>query len=120
MAGDGTTSVVVICGALLSKCVDLLGRGVHPTIISDAFGLASRKAVEVRLLCLHGAGEVCLVGRRSGWKACELAALSCTCSSHSNVECTAKLRSQEQLRKSVQAQPCRALTWHELRRSWSR
>ena len=47
VAGDGTTSVVVICGALLSKCVDLLARGVHPTVISDAFGLAARKAVEV-------------------------------------------------------------------------
>ena len=51
MAGDGTTSVVVICGALLSKCIDLLARGVHPTIISDAFGLAARKAVEVLPLC---------------------------------------------------------------------
>ena len=50
VAGDGTTSVVVICGALLSKCIDLLARGVHPTIISDAFGLAARKAVEVAAL----------------------------------------------------------------------
>eukprot|EP00891_Asterochloris_glomerata_P008829 jgi/Astpho2/8829/fgenesh1_pm.00129_%23_7_t len=47
VAGDGTTSVTVICGALLKKCLDLLERGVHPTIISDAFLKAAQKANEV-------------------------------------------------------------------------
>ena len=47
VAGDGTTSVTVICGALLKKCLDLLERGVHPTVISDAFNKAADRAVEV-------------------------------------------------------------------------
>jgi T-complex protein 1 subunit delta len=48
VAGDGTTSVVVICGALLKKCQDLLEKGVHPTVISDSFSKAAHKACEVR------------------------------------------------------------------------
>ncbi|KAG2423719.1 hypothetical protein HXX76_015109 [Chlamydomonas incerta] len=47
VAGDGTTSVVVICGALLKKCQELLEKGVHPTIISDAFFKAANKACEI-------------------------------------------------------------------------
>jgi hypothetical protein len=37
-AGDGTTSVVVLCGALLTACEKLLRMGLHPTQISEAFG----------------------------------------------------------------------------------
>lgn len=55
VAGDGTTSVTVICGALLKKCLDLLERGVHPTVISDAFNQAADKAVEVWCLTVWGA-----------------------------------------------------------------
>ena len=47
VAGDGTTSVTVICGALLKKCLDLLERGIHPTVISDAFAAATEKAVQI-------------------------------------------------------------------------
>eukprot|EP01024_Parvocaulis_polyphysoides_P020197 TRINITY_DN19360_c0_g1_i1.p2 TRINITY_DN19360_c0_g1~~TRINITY_DN19360_c0_g1_i1.p2 ORF type:complete len:158 (-),score=28.37 TRINITY_DN19360_c0_g1_i1:21-464(-) len=47
VAGDGTTTVVVICGALLKKSLGLLNMGVHPTIISDSFQLACDKACEV-------------------------------------------------------------------------
>mmetsp|Transcript_12516 Transcript_12516/g.26982 ORF Transcript_12516/g.26982 Transcript_12516/m.26982 type:complete len:528 (+) Transcript_12516:109-1692(+) len=47
VAGDGTTSVVVICGALLKKCQELLEKGVHPTVISDSFNKAAQKACEV-------------------------------------------------------------------------
>lgn len=36
-AGDGTTSVVVLCGALLKAAQSLLHRGVHPSMISSAF-----------------------------------------------------------------------------------
>ena len=46
-AGDGTTSVTVLCGSLLNKCIGLLSRGVHPTVISDAMGLACDKACEI-------------------------------------------------------------------------
>lgn len=45
-AGDGTTSVCVIAGALLSACEDLLLKGIHSTNISEAFGLAASKAEE--------------------------------------------------------------------------
>lgn len=47
VAGDGTTSVTVICGALLSKCLILLDQGVHPTLVSESFQTACDKAVEV-------------------------------------------------------------------------
>lgn len=36
-AGDGTTSVVVIAGALLEACEQLLDRGLHPQTIAEAF-----------------------------------------------------------------------------------
>jgi T-complex protein 1 subunit delta len=36
-AGDGTTSVVVMAGALLRACTELLDKGIHPTAISDGF-----------------------------------------------------------------------------------
>ena len=46
-AGDGTTSVVVIAGSLLGAADKLLGKGIHPTAISDAFQRAAAAAVEV-------------------------------------------------------------------------
>lgn len=46
-AGDGTTSVVVIAGALLEAAERLLQKGIHPTLISDAFQKAAGKAVEI-------------------------------------------------------------------------
>ena len=48
VAGDGTTSVTVLCGAMLKRSLELLERGVHPTVISDGFTKAAKKAVEVR------------------------------------------------------------------------
>lgn len=46
-AGDGTTSVVVIAGALLDACSKLLQKGIHPTIISESFQKAVDKGVEI-------------------------------------------------------------------------
>lgn len=46
-AGDGTTSVVVIAGALLEAVLMLLEKGVHPTIIADCFVKAEAKAKEI-------------------------------------------------------------------------
>lgn len=46
-AGDGTTSVVVLCGALLKAVEDLLNRGIHPTVISENFQIASRMAQDI-------------------------------------------------------------------------
>ena len=47
VAGDGTTSVTVLCGALLQKSLELLERGVHPTVISDAFNASVAYALEI-------------------------------------------------------------------------
>lgn len=46
-AGDGTTSVVVIAGALLDAAEKLLNRGIHPTAISESFQRAAVHALEV-------------------------------------------------------------------------
>jgi len=47
MAGDGTTSVVVLVGALLDAAERLMDKGVHPTVIVSGYELATRKAHEV-------------------------------------------------------------------------
>lgn len=46
-AGDGTTGVCVIAGALLSACSGLLTKGIHPTMIAESFKEAAAKAEEV-------------------------------------------------------------------------
>jgi len=46
-AGDGTTSVVVIAGALLHSCSLLLEKGIHPTTISEGFQIALEKSLEI-------------------------------------------------------------------------
>ena len=46
-ASDGTTTVVVITGALLRQCLSLLSHGIHPTVISDSLHKAALKAVNV-------------------------------------------------------------------------
>ena len=43
-AGDGTTSVVVIAGAFLTAAQELLEKGIHPSIISEAWLVAQRQA----------------------------------------------------------------------------
>jgi len=44
--GDGTTSVVVLAGALLENAELLLDQDVHPTIIVDGYRKAAKKAKE--------------------------------------------------------------------------
>lgn len=46
-AGDGTTSVVVLCGSLLGAADKLLGKGIHPSVIAEAFQRAAGAAVKV-------------------------------------------------------------------------
>merc|ERR1719161_2672224 len=46
-AGDGTTSVVVMAGALLQAAEKLLSKGIHPQTITEAFLMASNKADEI-------------------------------------------------------------------------
>ena len=43
--GDGTTSTVVLAGALLEKAEELIGKNVHPTVVVDGFKKASEKAI---------------------------------------------------------------------------
>jgi len=45
--GDGTTSVVVLAGSLLSASGTLLEKGIHPTIITQAFQSAGEYASQV-------------------------------------------------------------------------
>lgn len=45
--GDGTTSVVVLAGELLSKAEELLNNDIHPTKIIDGYLLAFRYAKKV-------------------------------------------------------------------------
>jgi len=45
--GDGTTSTVVLAGALLEKAEELVTKNVHPTLVVDGFKKASEKAIEV-------------------------------------------------------------------------
>jgi len=45
-AGDGTTSVVIISGELLSKAEELIEKNIHPTIIIDGYKKAASKALE--------------------------------------------------------------------------
>lgn len=42
--GDGTTSVVVLAGALLENAESLINQDVHPTIIVDGYRKAAKKA----------------------------------------------------------------------------
>ncbi|MEM4392492.1 MAG: thermosome subunit beta, partial [Candidatus Nitrosocaldus sp.] len=45
--GDGTTSVVVLAGALLERAEELINKDVHPTIIVDGYNMALEKALQV-------------------------------------------------------------------------
>ena len=45
--GDGTTSVVVLAGALIDKAEELINKDVHPTIIVDGYRKSATKAIEV-------------------------------------------------------------------------
>ncbi len=45
--GDGTTSSVVLAGALIEKAEELIGKDVHPIIIVDGYRAALEKVLEV-------------------------------------------------------------------------
>src|ERR687884_476362 len=45
--GDGTSSVVILAGALIEKAEELIGKDVHPTIIVDGYRKSAIKAIEV-------------------------------------------------------------------------
>ena len=43
--GDGTTTAVVIAGALMEQAEKLLEQGIHPTVISQGYRLGMEKAL---------------------------------------------------------------------------
>src|SRR4029077_10300404 len=45
--GDGTTSAVILAGALLENAEDLIRKDVHPTIIVDGYRKAAQKTKEL-------------------------------------------------------------------------
>ena len=51
--GDGTTTAVVIAGALLHEAERLLDQTIHPTVIAGGFRMAAEKAQEI----LNGLAE---------------------------------------------------------------
>jgi thermosome len=46
-AGDGTTTAVIISGALLDKAEGLITKNVHPTIIIDGYKKASERTLKI-------------------------------------------------------------------------
>jgi len=46
-AGDGTTTVVVMAGALLNSAQNLLDKNIHPSTISEGYQLAFDHAVQI-------------------------------------------------------------------------
>jgi len=45
--GDGTTSAVILAGALLEKAEVLIDKGVHPTIIVEGYNKAAAQAIRI-------------------------------------------------------------------------
>src|SRR6185503_15606101 len=45
--GDGTTSSVIIAGAMLEKAEEMIRKDIHPTIIVDGYRKAMRQAIEI-------------------------------------------------------------------------
>ena len=45
--GDGTSSVVVLAGALIEKAEELITKDVHPTIIVDGYRKSALKSLEI-------------------------------------------------------------------------
>src|SRR5919197_1650048 len=45
--GDGTTSTVVLAGALLEKAEELIDKNVHPTVVVEGFKKTNTKAIDI-------------------------------------------------------------------------
>ncbi|KAF8324029.1 T-complex protein 1 [Clavulina sp. PMI_390] len=45
--GDGTTSVIILAGEILSQSLPLLERNIHPVVIISAFNKALKEALEI-------------------------------------------------------------------------
>src|SRR5580700_10486972 len=45
--GDGTTSAVILAGALLEKAEELISKDVHPTVVVEGYNKAAAQAIKV-------------------------------------------------------------------------
>ena len=45
--GDGTTTAVILAGAMLKKAEDLLDQDIHPTVIIEGYKKSMEKAIEI-------------------------------------------------------------------------
>ena len=45
--GDGTTSVVILAGALIERAEELISKNVHPTVIVDGYRKSAFKSIEI-------------------------------------------------------------------------
>ncbi len=45
--GDGTTTAVVLAGALLDQAQSLINQNVHPTVITNGFKMAAEQASKI-------------------------------------------------------------------------
>jgi T-complex protein 1 subunit zeta len=47
ITGDGTTSVVLLVGELLTQADRYIAEGLHPRVITDGYDLAKTEALKV-------------------------------------------------------------------------
>src|SRR5919206_2783464 len=45
--GDGTSSVVILAGALIEKAEELINKEVHPSVIVDGYQAAAEQALKI-------------------------------------------------------------------------
>lgn len=81
-AGDGTTSVVVLAGALLGAAQKLLSKGIHPTIVAESFQRAAQRSSEILKGMSH---EISLEDRETLIKAATTSLSSKIVSQHSSL-----------------------------------
>jgi len=45
--GDGTTTAVILVGALMEQAESLLEQGIHPTVIAQGYRMGMEKALDI-------------------------------------------------------------------------
>ena len=45
--GDGTTTAVILVGALMEQAESMLEQGIHPTVIAQGYRMGMEKALEI-------------------------------------------------------------------------
>jgi Chaperonin GroEL (HSP60 family) len=47
MVGDGTTTAVILVGALMESAEQMISQGIHPTVIAEGFRMGMTRALEI-------------------------------------------------------------------------